>query len=112
MRGHVATFHASPLGADAVNPEVVSDGKVTEGPRSDGARSAGGWSDRSTCSGAQKGKKRAPKDSNPTVRRHRHDLQAQLVHSERQRAAGEARLEVLQRSKGFKPPESGPGANS
>ena len=31
---------------------------------------------------------------------------------ERQRAASEARLEVLQRSKGFKPPESGPGAAS
>ena len=32
--------------------------------------------------------------------------------SERQRAASEARLEVLQRSKGFKPPESVPGAAS
>ena len=52
------------------------------------------------------------KEELDTVKRQRDDLQAQLVDSERQRAASEARLEVLQRSKGFKPPESGPGSAS
>ena len=31
MRGHVATFRASALGADSIDPEVVSDGEVSEG---------------------------------------------------------------------------------
>ena len=52
------------------------------------------------------------KEELDTVKRQRDDLQAQLVDFERQRAGSEARLEVLQRSKGFKPPESGPGAAS
>ena len=47
MRGHVATFRASALGADAIDPKVVRDGEVTKGRRSDGADSAGGRSDRS-----------------------------------------------------------------
>ena len=60
MRGQVATFRASALGGDVIDPEVVSDGEVTEGGKSDGTRS-----DRSTRSGAGKGKKRAAKDSAP-----------------------------------------------
>ena len=52
------------------------------------------------------------KEELDTVKRQRGDLQAQLVDSERHRAGGETRLEVLQQSKGFKPPESGPGAAS
>ena len=52
------------------------------------------------------------KEELDTVKRQRNDLQAHLVDSERQRAGTEARLEVLQRSKGFKPPESGPDAAS
>ena len=52
------------------------------------------------------------KEEVDTVKRQQDDLQAQLVDSERQRAGKQARLEVLQRSKGFKPPESGPGAAS
>ena len=47
-----------------------------------------------------------------TVKRQRDDLQAKLVDAERQGAATEARLEVLQRSKGLKHIESGPGAAS
>ena len=60
MRGLVATFRASALGGDVIDPVVVSDGKVTDGGKSDGA-----WSERSTRSGARKGKKPAAKDSNP-----------------------------------------------
>ena len=60
MRGHVATFRASALGEDVIDPEVVSDGEVTDGGKSDGARI-----DRSTRSGTGKGKRRAAKDSNP-----------------------------------------------
>ena len=52
------------------------------------------------------------KEELDTVKRQRNALQAQLVDAERQRAGSEARLEVPQRSKGFKPPESGPGAAS
>ena len=47
-----------------------------------------------------------------TVKRQRDDRQAKLVDAERQGAAAEARLEVLQRSKGLKHIESGPGAAS
>ena len=65
MRGHVATFRASALGAGVIDQKVVSDGEGTEGGRSDAARSAGGRSDQSTRSGAQKGKKQAAKDNNP-----------------------------------------------
>ena len=101
MRGHVATFLASALGADVIDPDVVTDGEVTEGGRSDGGRSASGRSDggRSARCGVGKGKKRQ-----------RDDLQAKLVDAERQRAATEARLEVLQRPKGWKPVEPGAGA--
>ena len=52
------------------------------------------------------------KEELDTVKRQRDEQQAQLVDSERKRAGSEARPEVLQRSKGFKPPESGPGAAS
>ena len=52
------------------------------------------------------------KEGLDTVKRQRDDLQAKLVDAERQGAAAEARLEVLQRSKGFKHIESGPGAAS
>ena len=60
MRGHVATFRASAMGEDVIEPEVVSDGEVTDGGKSDGA-----CSDRSARSGTGKGKKQAAKDSNP-----------------------------------------------
>ena len=52
------------------------------------------------------------KEELDTVKRQRDDLQAKLVDAERQGAAAEARLEVLQRSKGLKHIESGPGAAS
>ena len=52
------------------------------------------------------------KEELDTVKRQRDDLQAKLVDPERQGAATEARLEVLQRSKGWKHIESGPGAAS
>ena len=60
MRGHVATFHATPQGEDVVDPGVVTDGEVTDGGKSDGARS-----DRSARSGTGKRKKQAAKDSYP-----------------------------------------------
>ena len=49
------------------------------------------------------------KEELDTVKRQRDDLQAKLADTEHQRAATEARLEVLQRSKGWKPVESGAG---
>ena len=52
------------------------------------------------------------KEEMDTVKRQRDDLQAQLVDSACQRAGSKARLVVLQRSKGFESPESGPGAAS
>ena len=52
------------------------------------------------------------KEELDTVKRQRDDLHAQLVDSERQQAGSEVRLDVMRRSKGFKPPESGPGAAS
>ena len=52
------------------------------------------------------------KEELDTIKRQRDDLQAQLVDSELQRAGSQARLEVLQRSKGLKHIESGPGAAS
>ena len=52
------------------------------------------------------------KEELDTVKRQRDDLQAQLVDFGRQRAGSEARLEVLQRSKGLKHIESGPGGAS
>ena len=50
------------------------------------------------------------KEELDTVKRQRDDPQAQLMDSERQRAGSEARLEVLQGSKGLKHIEFGPGA--
>ena len=47
-----------------------------------------------------------------TVKRQRDALQAKLVDTERQGAAAEAHMEVLQRSRGLKHIESGPGAAS
>ena len=67
MRGHLATFRASALGADVIDLYVVSDGEVTEGGGSDGGRSASGRGDRSARSGVGKGKKRAAKDNNPPL---------------------------------------------
>ena len=52
------------------------------------------------------------KEELDTVKRQRDDLQAKLVEVERQGATTEARLEVLQRSKGLKHIESWPGAAS
>ena len=52
------------------------------------------------------------KEELDTVKRQRDDLQAKLVDAERQGATAEARLEVLQQSKGLKPIESGAGAAS
>ena len=49
------------------------------------------------------------KEELDTVKRQRDDLQAKLVDAERQGAAAEARLEVLQRSKGLKHIECGAG---
>ena len=66
MRGHVATFPASALGVDVIDPDVVSDGEVTEGRGGgDGTRSAGGRSYHSARSWVQKGNKQAAKDSTP-----------------------------------------------
>ena len=47
-----------------------------------------------------------------TVKRQRDDLQAKLVDARGQRVASEAHLEVLQRSKGWRPVESKAGAAS
>ena len=52
------------------------------------------------------------KEELDTVKRQRDDLQAKLVDAERHGAAAEARLEALQRSKGLKHVESGPGGAS
>ena len=52
------------------------------------------------------------KEELDTVKRPQDNLQAKLVDAERQRAASEARLEVLQRSKGWKPIGSEAGATS
>ena len=71
MRGHIATFRSSVVGADVIDPHVVSDGEVTEGGRSDGGRSVGVRSDggRTARSGGGKSKKRAAKDNIPPARK-------------------------------------------